>query len=83
MYVVARISNQRHALRVAGDVANVIARQQPGRIVAVVQVGRPDRSTSVKALEVGRGGPVIVNRARICAADQRRAIGGSRCRGVP
>ena len=74
--VVARVADQRHALGVAGDVDAALAEQQPGGVVALVEIGRPDRPTAVDGLEVRPRRAVVAQRIGIGPVDERGAIGG-------
>ena len=76
MHVVARIADQRHALRVAGHIASVRAGQQQRRIVTLIQVRRSDRPTAIQTFQVRGGRPVVAHTGRIGAAHEWRAISG-------
>ena len=76
VHVVARVADQREALRVARDVVAAAAEQELRRIVALVEVGAPDRAAAVQALEVEPRRAEVPQRALLRVRAKRRAVGG-------
>ena len=74
VHVVARVAEQRGALRVARHVA--VAAQQLRRVARVVEEGRADRPGAVEALEVGPRRAEVGDRRRVGVRADGRAVGG-------
>ena len=74
VHVVARIAEQRRALRVARHVA--IAVEQLRGIARVIEEGRAHRPGAVEALEVGPRRAEVRDRRRVGVRADRRAVGG-------
>jgi hypothetical protein len=72
--VVARIAEERDALRVAGHVPAV--HQELARVVAVVEVRAAGRPAAVHGLEVRARGAEVEHPLRVGVVRERRAVGG-------
>jgi hypothetical protein len=71
LHVVARIPDEGDALLVAGDVDAVGREQEPGRVVAAVQVRRADRSGPVEALQIRPGSAEVGDPGEVGVLCQR------------